>query len=86
MLSKNGIKFTNIVLANNIGLMIYFKQESQEVLIMTENIEVREDDQEQVKRVVLNSRNSEAIKEAMREVSQEIMKKNEELYRRLAYK
>ena len=53
---------------------------------MTENIEVREDDQEQVKRVVLNSRNSEAIKEAMREVSQEIMKKNEELYRRLAYK
>ena len=86
MLSKNGIKFTNIVLANNIGLMIYFEQESQEVLIMTENIEVREDDQEQVKRVVLNSRNSEAIKEAMREVSQEIMKKNEELYRRLAYK
>ena len=53
---------------------------------MTENIEVREDDQEQVKRVVLNPRNSEAIKEAMREVSQEIMKKNEELYRRLAYK
>ncbi|SHI44031.1 hypothetical protein SAMN02745671_00621 [Anaerovibrio lipolyticus DSM 3074] len=53
---------------------------------MTDNIDVKEDDQEQVKRVVLNSRNSEAIKEAMREVSQDIMKKNEELYRRLAYK
>ncbi|ORU01362.1 hypothetical protein D081_0181 [Anaerovibrio sp. JC8] len=53
---------------------------------MTDNTEVREESQEQVKRVVLNSRNSEAIKEAMQEVSQEIMKKNEELYRRLAYK
>lgn len=37
-------------------------------------------------RIVLNSRNSIAIKEAMREVSKEVMKKNEELYRRLAFK
>ena len=37
-------------------------------------------------RIVLNSRNSVAIKEAMREVSKEVMKKNAELYRRLAFK
>lgn len=37
-------------------------------------------------RIVLNSKNSVAIKEAMREVSQEVMKKNAELYRRLAFK
>lgn len=38
------------------------------------------------KRIILNSRNSIAIKEAMREVSKEVMKKNAELYRRLAFK
>ena len=37
-------------------------------------------------RIVLNSKNSIAIKEAMREVSKEVMKKNAELYRRLAFK
>lgn len=38
------------------------------------------------RRIVLNSRNSVAIKEAMREVSKDVMKKNAELYRRLAFK
>lgn len=38
------------------------------------------------RRIILNSQNSTAIKEAMREISKEVMKKNEELYRRLAFK
>lgn len=37
-------------------------------------------------RIILNSQNSIAIKEAMREVSKEVMRKNAELYRRLAFK
>ena len=37
-------------------------------------------------RVVLTSRDTPAIKELMREVSKELMKKNENLYRRLAEK
>lgn len=37
-------------------------------------------------RIILNSKNSVAVKEAIREVSKEVMEKNKELYRRLAYK
>ena len=38
------------------------------------------------RRIILNSKNSVAVKEAIREVSKEVMEKNKELYRRLAYK
>ena len=46
----------------------------------------KENKEQSSQRIVLNSRNSVAIKEAMREVSKEVMKKNAELYRRLAFK
>ena len=46
----------------------------------------KENNGQSSQRIVLNSRNSVAIKEAMREVSKEVMKKNAELYRRLAFK
>ena len=51
----------------------------------TKQIE-HEHKEQSVQRIVLNSKNSVAIKEAMREVSKEVMKKNAELYRRLAFK
>lgn len=41
---------------------------------------------EKVRKIILNSKNSIAVKEAIREVSKEVMAKNKELYRRLAYK
>lgn len=41
---------------------------------------------EKVRKIILNSKNSIAVKEAIREVSKEVMEKNKELYRRLAYK
>ena len=37
-------------------------------------------------RIVLNSKNSIAVKDAIRKVSKAVMEKNKELYRRLAYK
>jgi len=39
-----------------------------------------------VRKIILNSRNSAVVKAAIREVSKEVMEKNKELYRRLAYK
>ena len=38
------------------------------------------------RRIILNSKNCVAVKAAIREVSKEVMEKNKELYRRLAYK
>lgn len=38
------------------------------------------------RRLVLNSRNSTAVKEMMDKVSEDLMKKHEDLYRRLATK
>ena len=38
------------------------------------------------RRIILNSKNSVAVKEAIREISKEEMENNKELYRRLAYK
>ncbi|MBR2143821.1 hypothetical protein [Anaerovibrio sp.] len=39
-----------------------------------------------VRRIILNSENSTVIEEELRKLSKELMKKNEKLYRRLAYK
>ena len=37
-------------------------------------------------KIILNSKNSIAVKEAIQKVSRAVMEKNKELYRRLAYK
>ena len=37
-------------------------------------------------KIILNSKNSVAVKEAIQKVARAVMEKNKELYRRLAYK
>lgn len=60
--------------------MLYLKRWEVQVMKTLNN------SNEKVRKIILNSKNSIAVKEAIREVSKEVMEKNKELYRRLAYK
>lgn len=50
------------------------------------NINVRNPNDDDVTKVVLNSQNSQAIRELMDKLSAQLMEKNRKLYERLAYK